>query len=99
MSITYEFDLPIGAGLGSSASFAVATVSTMLVYIGVLPSDQQTWSNEDYDLINRWAFQSEKIVHGTPSGIDNSIATYGNFLSFFNLYFLYYKYFTKQQNN
>ena len=77
LTITYDFELPIGAGLGSSASFAVATVSAMLVYIGVLPSNQHKWNDSDLELVNSWAFQSEKIVHGTPSGIDNAISTYG----------------------
>ncbi len=30
--------------------------------------------------VSRLAFESEKIVHGTPSGIDNTLATYGRFL-------------------
>ena len=34
------------------------------------------------DEINRWAFVSEKVLHGTPSGVDNSVAVYGGALAY-----------------
>lgn len=35
------------------------------------------WTAEDLDLINKWAFQGERVVHGNPSGVDNAVSTWG----------------------
>ena len=34
--------------------------------------------------INEWAFAAEVLLQGTPSGIDNTVSTYGQALSFRN---------------
>ncbi|KAJ1961876.1 Mevalonate kinase, partial [Dipsacomyces acuminosporus] len=72
--------LPVGAGLGSSASFNVALSTALLRLTGMLRADEL--SESDKELVNTWAFRGEQVAHGTPSGIDNSVATYGGFVLF-----------------
>lgn len=82
MEIQVSSDLPVGAGLGSSASFSVCIAAALLRHYGLLlsPNTIQLVGrpiDEDLKLINRWAFIAEKVIHGTPSGIDNTVSTYG----------------------
>ncbi|KAJ2337185.1 Mevalonate kinase [Coemansia sp. RSA 2671] len=72
--------LPVGAGLGSSAAFNVALSATLLQLTGQLREEGA--GAGDRKLINQWAFHGEQVAHGTPSGIDNSVATYGGFLKY-----------------
>eukprot|EP00127_Corallochytrium_limacisporum_P002487 Clim_evm44s128 gene=Clim_evmTU44s128 len=79
-------DLPVGAGLGSSASFSVALVAALLCAGSQIPeSPSQPPVAEDLALVNAWAFQLEKIIHGNPSGIDNTVVTYGGLRTFQNM--------------
>ena len=61
-------NIPAAMGLGGSAAIAVAIVRAVGRHFRL------DLGLED---INRFAFQCEKAAHGTPSGIDNTIATYG----------------------
>ena len=66
-NITITSELPIAAGLGSSAALAIALLRAMSAFLGYPLKPQE---------LNTLAFQSEQAVHGRPSGIDNSVITY-----------------------
>lgn len=78
-------DLPIGAGLGSSASFSSCLAAGFLTLFDFIQtpkcsengSNKGIWSKQELELINKWAYFGEKIIHGNPSGVDNSVATFG----------------------
>lgn len=36
-----------------------------------------SWNQSHLDVINGWSLEAETLVHGTPSGIDNTISTNG----------------------
>jgi len=66
-------DLPTYGGLGSSAAFSVALVRA-------LGQDfKLDLTNEE---VNTHAYAGEAAFHGNPSGIDNTIATYGGAIEF-----------------
>jgi mevalonate kinase len=77
-------DLPVGAGLGSSAAFGVACTAA-LYRLMKMKQDGFDGSAQPYgkpsptDLtrINQYAFYSEILLHGTPSGIDDAVSTHG----------------------
>ncbi|CAI8615476.1 unnamed protein product [Vicia faba] len=86
-TVVISSDLPLGAGLGSSAAFCVALAAALLSVTDSVSVDvcQQGWHSfgeKELDLVNKWAFEGEKIIHGKPSGIDNTVSAYGNIISF-----------------
>ncbi|CDP20121.1 unnamed protein product [Coffea canephora] len=84
---TVNSELPLGSGLGSSAAFCVALSAALLALSDSVKLDfgHQGWQifgDSELDLVNKWAFEGEKIIHGKPSGIDNTVSTYGNMIKF-----------------
>lgn len=80
-------DLPLGAGLGSSAAFCVSITAALLGSSNSVHLDKNhqgwlTYGESDLNLLNKWAFEGEKIIHGKPSGLDNTISAYGNIIKF-----------------
>ncbi|XP_068937730.1 mevalonate kinase [Petaurus breviceps papuanus] len=88
MDIVVWSELPTGAGLGSSAAYSVCLAAALLAsceeITGRLKEGTTSagWTEEELNLINRWAFLGEKVIHGSPSGVDNSISTWGGALRF-----------------
>src|SRR5258706_2709366 len=62
-----ESDIPIGAGMRSSAAYAVAKTALKFKKLNL-------------EKINSTAYSLDKLQHGNPSGVDNTVVTYGGFL-------------------
>lgn len=86
ITITVESSLPLSAGLGSSASYCVCLAAAILTRRGnILSSNIEEGtelSDDDKKTVNKWAFLAEHLLHGKPSGIDNSVATFGKAIEF-----------------
>jgi mevalonate kinase len=73
LNLTVRSDIPIAAGLGSSAAICVATVASVGELLGGGLSMEE---------VCELAYEGEKVMHGTPSGVDNNISTYGGILRY-----------------
>jgi mevalonate kinase len=66
-TMTISSDIPIGANLGSGAAVSVAIVRALAACFGrVFPPEE----------VSALAYEVEKLHHGTPSGIDNTVVAY-----------------------
>lgn len=61
-------NVPKAMGLGGSAAIAVATIKAFSEHFDLQLSQ---------DKINELAYECERAAHGSPSGVDNTLATYG----------------------
>ncbi|MFH1644554.1 MAG: mevalonate kinase [bacterium] len=71
--ICFESEIEPGSGIGSSAAFAVATIKVLSKYLKLNLRNTE---------INKIAYETEKIFHQNPSGIDNTISTYQGIIFF-----------------
>ena len=74
--------IPPAMGLGASAALAVALARALCCCAGIDADDER---------INALALRCEQLAHGTPSGIDNTVATIARPVLFCNINGLHYE--------
>ncbi len=67
-TLTLDSTIPIASGLGSGAAVCTAIVRALANYFQFPISNLQ---------VSNIVFETEKLLHGTPSGIDNTVIAYG----------------------
>ena len=67
LEILIRSSIPIAAGMGSGAAISVAVIRALAGYLHQPIKDEQ---------VSKLAYEIEKLHHGTPSGIDNTVITY-----------------------
>jgi mevalonate kinase len=73
IKITLGGDLVASSGIGASAASCAAIARAISEHFNLNLSNEK---------INSIAYEGEKGYHGTPSGIDNTAATYGSLIWF-----------------
>lgn len=71
VELTITSEIPLSAGLGSSAATCVATIAALTAYFGV---------KSDLETIRRDAHHVEQLVQGAASPIDTAISTHGGYV-------------------
>ncbi len=74
VQVEVNSEIPIAAGLGSSASVSVATAAAVLK----LFSENEPSKMEIFEV----AHEAEKVAHGNPSGVDTATAVFGGTIFF-----------------
>ncbi|MFH2104045.1 MAG: mevalonate kinase [Chloroflexota bacterium] len=59
--------IPVASGLGSGTAVSVAVIRALSTHLGKPLDDER---------VNALAYETEKLYHGAPSGIDNTVITY-----------------------
>ncbi len=66
-NIQISSEIPPSSGLGSSAAISISLIRAFSAFLGTRLSDEK---------VSDFAFEVEKIHHGTPSGIDNTVISH-----------------------
>src|SRR5688572_13302103 len=67
LEIKISSTIPVASGLGSGAAVTVALTRALASHLKYSMTDEE---------VNAFAYEIEKLHHGTPSGIDNTVVTY-----------------------
>jgi mevalonate kinase len=67
LEIKIASTIPVAAGLGSGAAVTVALLRALSLHLNRSMTEEE---------VNGFAYEIEKLHHGTPSGIDNTVVTY-----------------------
>ncbi|WVF66200.1 cystathionine beta-lyase [Kwoniella sp. CBS 6097] len=85
VTLTAKSNLPISAGLGSSAAYSTCVASALLLvhsHVTQPEHGQPRLSESNTNIVDGWAFLAEKVLHGNPSGIDNAVSVRGGAVAF-----------------
>ncbi len=69
LTITVSSQIPVASGLGSGAAITAAVIRALASFLGVGHLATNAW-------VSALTYEVEKIHHGTPSGIDNTVVAY-----------------------
>jgi mevalonate kinase len=67
-TLTIQSKIPIASGLGSGTAVSTAMVRALASYFGRELAPQT---------VSRLVFEVERLHHGTPSGVDNTVVAFG----------------------
>jgi mevalonate kinase len=67
LEIKISSTIPVASGLGSGAAVTVSLTRALASHLNYPMTDEE---------LNAFAYEIEKLHHGTPSGIDNTVVTY-----------------------
>jgi mevalonate kinase len=73
VTLTVRSTIPVASGMGSSAAISTACARALALYLG---------AELDAPTLATLVYEVEKLHHGTPSGIDNTVIAYEHSLVF-----------------
>ena len=67
LEVKISSTIPVASGLGSGAAVTIALARALASHLNFSMTEEE---------VNAFAYEIEKLHHGTPSGIDNTVVTY-----------------------